>query len=52
MALFAKDQELFAYDIVREGEDITLNINCENYPKTPSLEEDSLLMSKTIDILA
>ena len=52
MALFQNKQDLFAYDVVREGEDIILNINCENYTKTPSLEEDPLLMSKTIDILS
>jgi len=47
-----KEGALFSYDIIREGEDIILSINCETYQKTPSLEEDPLLMSKTIDILA
>jgi archaeal flagellar protein FlaI len=51
MALFNKDQKLFSYDIIREGEEIILKINCETYSKAPSLENDSLLMSKTIDIL-
>jgi len=47
-----KETALFSYDIIREGEDIILSINCETYQKTPSLEDDPLLMSKTIDILA
>ncbi len=52
MVLFDKEKELFAYDIIREGEDIALKINCETYTRTPSLEDDPVLMSKIIDILA
>ncbi len=52
MVLFDKEKELFDYDVIREGEDITLKINCETYSRTPSLEDDPVLMAKTIDILA
>jgi len=52
MALFNKGKGLFSYDILREGEDIILKINCETYNKAPSLEDDPILMSKAIDILA
>ena len=52
MVLFNKDKGLFSYDIIREGEDIIVKIDCENYQKTPSLEDDPILMSKTMDILA
>ncbi|TKJ17568.1 hypothetical protein CEE44_03475 [Candidatus Woesearchaeota archaeon B3_Woes] len=52
MVLFDKEKELFAYDVIREGEDITLKINCETYTRTPSLEDDPVLMAKAIDILA
>jgi len=49
MPLF--DKKPFAYDIVREGEEIILQINCETYTRVPSLEDDPITMSKTIDIL-
>lgn len=49
MPLFNK--EPFSYDIIREGEDVILQINCESYTKVPSLEDDPLAMSKTVDIL-
>ncbi len=49
MPLFNKKP--FSYDIVREGENIILQINCETYTRVPSIEDDPLTMSKTIDIL-
>ncbi len=39
------------YEVVREGEDRILKINCEDYPKLPSLEDDQYTMSKTFDII-
>ena len=47
-----KDKELFSYDIIREGEDVILRVNCEDYDRSPSLEDDPILMSKTVDMLA
>jgi archaeal flagellar protein FlaI len=52
MVLFNKDKGLFSYDLIREGEDVILKVNCEDYIKTPSLEDDPVLMSKTVDLLA
>ncbi len=49
MALF--DKKPFEYDIVREGEEVILKINCEKYTRVPSLEGDPVTMSKTCDIL-
>jgi len=49
MALFNKKP--FDYDIVRQGEDVILQINCEAYSRVPSLEDDPIAMSKTCDIL-
>ncbi len=49
MPLFNKQP--FSYDIAREGENVILQINCESYTRVPSLEDDPLTMSKTIDIL-
>lgn len=39
------------YEIIREGEETTLRINYEKYFKIPSIEDDSLCMSSTIDLL-
>jgi len=49
MPLF--DKQPFSYDIIREGEDVILQINCEAYSRVPSLEDDPITMSKTCDIL-
>lgn len=51
MALFEKKKELWGYEIIREGTDIVVNIDSEAYTKVPSIEDDPLTMSKTIDIL-
>ena len=51
MALF-EDKKPFSYEVVREGEDVVLNINLEEYPKSPSLEDDGMVMSKACDMLA
>src|SRR3989338_1587422 len=45
------DKTPFSYDLIREGEEVILQINCETYSKVPSLEDDPVTMSKTIDIL-
>jgi len=42
----------FNYDVVREGEDTTLMISMERCTFPPSIEDSSLCMAKTIDILA
>jgi len=39
------------YEVVRDGEGRTLRIDCEDYPRLPSLEDDPVTMSKTFDIL-
>ena len=52
MALFKPDNNLFSYEVIREGENIILQINCEDYSRTPSLEDDAVLLAKTIDILS
>ena len=45
-------KEPFSYDIIREGEDVTLRMDCENYFRTPSLEDDPVCMSRTMGILS
>ena len=51
MALFEPDKKAFAYDIIREGEDVILSVNCENYSRLPLLEDDPQTMAKTCDLL-
>ena len=52
MALFGEIKNPFTYDVLREGEEIILMIDLEKYPHIPSLEDDEVCMSRTIDILA
>mgnify|MGYP001601974121 CR=1 FL=1 len=52
MALFGEIKKPFTYDILREGEETILMIDLEQYPHIPSLEDDPVCMSRTVDILA
>ena len=49
MALFPEKKGPFSYDIIREGEEVILRMDLDNYPKVPSLEDDPILMAKTCD---
>ncbi len=40
------------YDIIREGEDIILRVDCEGCPFFPSLEDEPRLMGMVIDMLS
>jgi len=40
------------YEIIREGEDIILRVDCEACPFFPSLEDEPRLMGMTMDMLA
>jgi type IV secretory pathway ATPase VirB11/archaellum biosynthesis ATPase len=40
------------YDIVREGEDVILRVDCEGCPFFPSLEDEPRLMGMVIDMLS
>ncbi len=40
------------YDLIREGEEITLRVDCEACPFFPSLEDEPRLMALTINALA
>jgi archaeal flagellar protein FlaI len=51
MALFDKSKKPFSYDVIREGDDVILTINLEDYPHVPSLEDDPMVMAKTCDKL-
>ncbi|MBD3249352.1 hypothetical protein GF336_04875 [Candidatus Woesearchaeota archaeon] len=44
--------EPYSYDIIREGEETILRINCEQLAYLPSLENNKTVMSKTMEILS
>jgi archaeal flagellar protein FlaI len=52
MVLFGDTKKPFSYDILREGEEVILLINLEQYPRAPSIEEDPVCMAKVIDLLS
>ncbi len=41
----------FSYEILQEGEEIILRIDCSNWLMLPSLEDNPICMAKTIEIL-
>ena len=50
MPLF-NQKKACSYDLVREGEEVILRVNCENCPYIPSIEDNAVCMSRTIDKL-
>lgn len=44
-------KDLFAAEIIREGDENVLHINARGILKLPSVEDDELFMGKTIDLL-
>ena len=50
MALF-DNKKPFSYDVIREGEDVILSVNLEDYPKIPSIEDDPIVMSKVCNMI-
>ena len=51
MALFEGKKNPFTYEVVREGDDVILMVDCENYTRLPSIEDDPMTMAKTCDML-
>jgi len=51
LALFDKSKNGLPYELVREGEDTILKVNCENLTTVPSLEENPSLMAFTMERL-
>ena len=44
MALF-DNKKPFSYEIIREGDDVMLSVNLEDYPHIPSIEDDPVVMA-------
>ena len=43
--------EAYSYDIIREGEETVLRIDCETLNYIPSIEDNPIVMAKTLNIL-
>jgi len=50
MALF-DNKKPFSYEVMREGDDVILSVNLEDYLHVPSIEDDPVVMSKTCNML-
>jgi hypothetical protein len=49
---FLSNNKAMSYEIVREGEDVVLRVNAEHFDSIPSIEDNSIVMAKTIEFLA
>ena len=47
-----EEESCFSYDVIHEGEENVLRINCETCTFLPTLEDSAVTMSKTISLLA
>ena len=50
--LFSKKTKPGDYEVVKQGNEEVMWLNYNNYPFSPSIEDSSMCMSKTIDFLA
>ena len=50
--LFDAKRGACSYDVVREGEEVILTVDCERCSYVPSLEDNPLCMARTVDKLA
>ncbi|MBI2651300.1 type II/IV secretion system ATPase subunit [Candidatus Woesearchaeota archaeon] len=50
MALF-ENKNQFSYEVIREGDDVILSVDLEDYPNIPSLEDDAVVMAKACGML-
>ena len=51
MALFDGKKKVCGYDVIREGEEVILYIYCDECTISPSIEDNPLCMSRTIEKL-
>ncbi|MFH0978141.1 MAG: type II/IV secretion system ATPase subunit [Candidatus Woesearchaeota archaeon] len=51
MALFSSEK-VCSYELVHQGEDTILRVNCEECSRIPSVEDNGLCMAKTIEKLS
>lgn len=47
----SSDFSAFTYDVDRDGDNVVIRVNYETISRIPSIEDDSLCMAKTIDVL-
>jgi len=51
MAFFEGKLPIYAYEVIREGEDNVMRVNYEGAPLVPSVEDSPVVMAKTCDNL-
>lgn len=51
MVALGQKLPLYGYEVIREGEDNVMHVNYEGAPVVPSIEDNSLVMSRTCDHL-
>ena len=47
MALF-DNKKPFSYDVIREGDDVILSVNLEDYTRVPSIEDDPMVCQRHV----
>ncbi len=52
MVLFKKKVQPGEHEVIREGTEEVIHLNYEEYPRVPSIEEDSIVMSSVIEKLS
>jgi len=48
---FSGKKEVCGYDLIREGEEIIMRINCDTCTRSPSIENNPICMARTVDKL-
>ncbi len=51
MGVFGGKLPLYGYEVIKEGEDNVMRVNYEGAPMVPSIEDNPLVMAKTMDHL-
>ena len=46
------EKEAFSYEVIRSGEEIILRVDCKALPYVPSIEDNPVVMARTIELLA
>ena len=45
------EKEVWNYEVIREGEDVILRVDCSRIIRSPSIEDDPIYMAKIIETL-
>ncbi len=51
MALFGENQDICGYNVIREGDEIIINVNCTDCGYYPTIEDSPICLSRLMDKL-